>query len=367
MKDSFNHKSSFPEFPRDEVRTAITKGIQQAEEQNNMNQTPRHVTRRSRRTPLLYVASAAAAFGIMIGSAYISPTFASTLAQLPIVGSVFGDSGLLGLKQASEQGLTKTVGEKQIINGIAVTVDEVLYDDTNITVGIKIESEKELSNEYFGAGMDLKMNGKFLSGSGSYGEENLSPTIRTGITTFNVTDDMPNSFELGLILEGKEGEKWEFSTPIKKIVDIVQLPVNHQQQAQGIQLDVSKVSVSPSGIGLAFEATEAGNSDNPQLAASFIEFRITDEQGKELTSHSGGLKGQFNDGVWVFSGNKTFDPISDNVSTLIITPYLMLPTGGSGVQIQPNGEETKLPFDKSTLKEVKFQPFTVEVPSQNNH
>lgn len=134
---------------------------------------------------------------------------------------MFGDSGLLGLKQASEQGLTKTVGEKQIINGIAVTVDEVLYDDTNITVGIKIESEKELSNEYFGAGMDLKMNGKFLSGSGSYGEENLSPTIRTGITTFNVTDDMPNSFELGLILEGKEGEKWEFSTPIKKRLSIL--------------------------------------------------------------------------------------------------------------------------------------------------
>lgn len=96
MKDSFNHKSSFPEFPRDEVRTAITKGIQQAEEQNNMNQTPRHVTRRSRRTPLLYVASAAAAFGIMIGSAYISPTFASTLAQLPIVGPCLVTLACLG-------------------------------------------------------------------------------------------------------------------------------------------------------------------------------------------------------------------------------------------------------------------------------
>ncbi len=367
MKKSFNHNSSLPEFPRDEVRKAIAKGIQQAEEQVNMNNAPLQITRKSKRKPLVYVASAVAACGIMIGSAYVSPTFASTLAQLPIVGSVFGDSGLLGLKQASEQGLTKTVGEKQTINGISVTVDEVLYDDTNITVGFKIESDKELSNEYFGAGMDLKMNGKFLSGSGSYGEENLSPTVRTGITTYNVADNMPSSFELGLTLEGQEGEKWEFSTPIKKIVDIVHLPVNHQQQAEGIQLDVSRVSLSPSGVGLSFEASETGNIENPQIGASNIEFRITDQSGKEITSHSGGTAGQFYDGVWVFSGNKTFDPISEDVSKLIITPYLMLPTGGSGMQVQPNGEETKIPFDKSTLKEVKFQPFTVEVPSHVNH
>ncbi|KMY32492.1 hypothetical protein ACZ11_10240 [Lysinibacillus xylanilyticus] len=367
MKKPFNENSTLPEFPRDEVRAAIANGIKQAEEQTNMTQTPVQIKRKSKRKPLLYVASAAAAFSIMVGSAaYVSPTFASTLSQLPIVGSVFSNSGLPGLKQASEQGLTSTIGEKHTINGISVTLDEILYDESNITVGFTINSEKELSNEYFGAGLDFTISGKNPeASSGSYGEKVLSPTVRTGIATFDVKDNMPDSFEMGLVLEGKGGEKWEFKAPVKKITDIVYVPVNHQQKAEGIQLDVSKISFSPSGIALDYKATEKGTIDNSQVGASFIEFRITDQNGKEITSHSGGGEGHFDKGVWNFSSTKSFDPISVDVQKLTITPYLMLPSGGGGVQINKDGTETKIPFDKSSLKEVKFQSFTVEVPKQN--
>ncbi|KOS60297.1 DUF4179 domain-containing protein [Lysinibacillus agricola] len=366
MKKPFNENGPLPEFPRDEVRAAITKGIQQAEEQTNMTQTPVQMKRKSKRKPLLYVASAAAAFSIMIGSvAYVSPTFASTLSQLPIVGSVFSNSGLPGLKQASEQGLTSTVGEKHTINGISVTVDEILYDESNITVGLTIDSEKELSENYFGAGPNFTINGKNPKvSSGGYGEKDLNSTVRTGIARFEVKEDMPDSFEMGLTLEGKEGEKWEFIVPVKKITNTIYVPVSHQQQAEGIQLDVSKISFSPSGIALDYKATEKGTIDNPQVGASFIEFRITDEHGKEITSHSGGTEGHFDNGVWKFSSTKSFDPISDVVQKLTISPYLSLPSGGGGVQMDKDGTETEIPFDKSSLKEVKFQPFTVEVPKQ---
>lgn len=366
MKKLFNENGSLPEFPRDEVRAAISKGIQQAEEQINMSQAPIQMKRKSKRKPLLYVASAAAAFSIMVGSAaYVSPTFASTLSQLPIVGSVFSNSGFLGLKQASEQGLTSTIGEKHTINGISVTVDEVLYDASNITVGLTIDSEKELSAEYFGAGFDFTINGESPeTSSGSYGEKVISPTVRTGIARFDVKENMPDSFELGLSLNGKEGEEWKFTVPVKRISDTIYVPVNHQQQAEGIQLDVSKISFSPSGIALDYKATEKGTIDNSQVGASFIEFRITDEHGKEITSHSGGGEGHFDNGVWNFSSIKSFDPISGGVQKLTITPYLSLPSGGGGVQMDKNGVETEIPFDHSSLKEVKFQSFTVEVPKQ---
>jgi len=366
MKKLFNENGTLPEFPRDEVRAAISKGIQQAEEQTNMSQAPIQIKRKSKRKPLLYVASAAAAFCIMVGSAaYVSPTFASTLSQLPIVGSVFSNSGFLGLKQASEQGLSSTIGEKQTINGISVTIDEVLYDASNITVGLTIDSEKELSAEYFGAGFDFTINGKNPKvSSGGYGEKVVSPTVRTGIVTLEVKEDMPDSFEMGLSLEGKEGEKWEFTVPVKKITDIINVPVHHQQQAGDIQLDVSKISLSPSGIALDYKATEKGTEDNPHIGASFIEFRITDEHGKEITSHSGGGEGHFDNGVWNFSSTKSFDPISDDVQKLMITPYLMIPSGGGGVHVDLAGVETKIPFKKPSAKEVKFQPFTVEVPKQ---
>lgn len=367
MKKPFNENGPLPEFPREEVRAAITNGIKQAEEQSNMTQTPVQMKRKSKRKPLFYVASTAAAFSIMIGSAaYVSPTFASTLSQLPIVGSVFSNSGSLGLKQASEQGLTSTIGEKHTINGISVTIDEVLYDESNITVGFTVDSEKELSKDYFGAGLDFTINGKNPEvASGSFEEKVISSTVHTGLARFAVMGKMPDSFEMGLLLEGKEGEQWQFTVPVKKITDTIYIPVNHQQQAEGIQLDVSKISLSPSGIALDYKASEKGTIDNSQVGASYIEFRITDQNGKEITSHSGGGEGHFSKGVWNFSSIKSFDPISDDVQKLTITPYLMLPSGGGGVQVDKNGTETKIPFDKSSLKEVKFQPFTVEIPKKN--
>lgn len=358
MKKSFDAT----EFSREEVRAAIAKGIQQAEEQTNMRQAPLHMKRKSKRKPLLYVASVAAAFSIMVGSAaYVSPTFASTLSQLPIVGSVFSNYDFLGLKQASEQGLTSLIGEKHTINGISVTIDEVLYDESTITVGYTIDSEKELSIDYFGAGLKFTINGANPeASSASFGKKVIGPAVHTVIARFDVKDQMPDSFEMGLMLEGKEGEKWEFTVPVKKITNTIFVPVHHQQQVEGIQLDVSKISLSPSGIALDYKATEKGTIDNPQVGASFIEFRITDQNGKEITSHSGGGEGHFDKDVWNYSSIKSFHPISDDVQQLTITPYLALPSGEGGVQ----GVETKISFDRSALKEVNFQSFTVDIPKQ---
>jgi hypothetical protein len=357
MKKSFNTNEGRPEFPRNEVRSAISRGIQQAEDL--LQEKPKR-----KRKPFVYVGSAAViAFGLLVGTSYISPALASTLSRLPIIGSVFSDSGLIGLKRASEQGLTSVIGETQTIDGISVTVDEVLYDQTNITVGFTVESKKELSEHYFGAGMNFTINGETFNMSGSHHEKIVSPTVRTGITDFNVTEEMPESFELGMVLEGESGEKWMFSTPIEEISDVEHITVNHKQQAEGIHLDVSELSLSPSSVGISFEASQQGNLDD-RVETSFIEFRMTDEHGKEIISHSGGVKGEFNDGKWVFNGNKTFDPINNDVKELTITPYLMLPTGGSSAEINENGEEIVTEFDGSSLKEVKFKPFTVTLPTK---
>ena len=191
-------------------------------------------------------------------------------------------------------------------------------------------------------------------------EKRLFPTVRTAIANFNVTEEMPESFKMDLVLEGMKGEKWKFSTPIKKITDIVRVSVNHQQQAGGIKLDVSELTLSPSGLGIAFEASEKG-SIGDRMGASFLEFRITDESGQEITPHSGGLSGKVYDDVWVFNGKKTFDPITEDVKELVITPFLSLPTGGSGVAIDENGQETIISESGTSLKEVEFKPFTVKL------
>jgi len=37
------------------------------------------------------------------------------------------------------------------------------------------------------------------------------------------------------------------------------------------------------------------------------------DKEKEIISHSGGVKGEFNDGKWVLTRKKTFDPIRNDV------------------------------------------------------
>lgn len=63
----------------------------------------------------------------------------------------------------------------------------------------------------------------------------------------------------------------------------------------------------------------------------------------------------------IYTSNKQFDPIDDDVTELIVTPYLSLPTGGGGVE-DNNGEQKQLKFKGDSLKKIKFDSFKVKIP-----
>ncbi|ATP39800.1 hypothetical protein CSE16_06890 [Solibacillus sp. R5-41] len=352
------------EFPKEEVRSAIQAGIVQAEGQinNKIIKTRGNQMNSGKRKILYAVSSVAAAVGILIGSSYYSPALASSLSQIPIIGSVFGNSNLIGLQQAQKQGLTSTIGETQTIDGISVTLDEILYDQNNITIGYIIESEKELGEHYFGAGADFTINGELPNGSsGGYGEDIQSPTTRTAIQDITVSEDMPNAFELGLILHGENRETWYFSIPIKQITDISKVPIQHTANVDGINLTVTELSLSETGVSVSYESSEEG-TDFEQSRAGDIEFQMVDQDGNEIMSHSGGITGKKLKNKLVFKSNKQFDPIDSNVTELTITPYLALPTGGGGVEFDENDETRELEFRGDSLQPVEFESFKVKIP-----
>ncbi|MBM4761289.1 DUF4179 domain-containing protein [Bacillus sp. B15-48] len=349
---------SFEEFPRDQVRSAIRSGIVQAKEQLD---TPRF-RRPNRKRKILYaLSSVAAVFGILVGSSYYSPTLASSLSQLPIIGSVFGNSDLIGLQQAQKNGLTNEIGETQTINGISVTLAEILYDQNNITIGLFIESDKELDQFYFGAGMNFVINGKNPTRyTGSYGEDILSATTRTAIQEINVTEDIPEKFELGLMLHGENGETWYFSTPVEKITDIHKIPVQHSQTVDGLTLYVTEMSVSETGVSIAYKSSEV-ETDFELSRGGNIEFLVVDQDGNEITGRSGGASGERVKDHIMFTSNKQFDPIDSKVTELTITPYLVIPSAGGGVEIDGNGNERQLEYKGNSIKPVEFESFTVTV------
>ncbi len=279
MKESYETAN---EFPEEQVHTAIQVGIARGEVEKKQNQ--KHTTVNKKRTFVYVVGSVVAIFVILLGFSSQSPTLASSLSKIPIIGSVFGDSDLIGLQQAQEKELTIQIGETKTINGISVILEEVLYDQNNITIGLKMESERELDDEYFGSGMDFTIDGKEPSGSsGSYGEEVLSSTSRTAIETITVSGEMPNEFDLGLLLQGDNGEKWYFSTPITQVKDIKKIPVQHTEIIDGIKLDVTEFSYGDSGASVSFKSSEdATLADDGLSRASNIEFTLEDQDGNKI-------------------------------------------------------------------------------------
>ncbi|WP_152655692.1 DUF4179 domain-containing protein [Oceanobacillus sp. CFH 90083] len=362
MKKRYEHSDPFPE---EQVRSAIQTGMEQAEKQRSKGNIHRQLNRinKVKRKVFYAFGSVAVVFVILVGSSYYSPALASSLSQIPIIGSVFGNSDLIGLEKAQKQGLTSQIGETQTIDGISVTLDEILYDQNNITIGYIIESEKQLGEHYFGAGMDFTINGESPSmGSGSYREDIQSATTRTAIQEINVTEEMPDSFELGLILHGGEEETWYFSTPIEKITDIRTIPIEHSQSVDGIDLTVTELTLSETGVSVSYESSEAG-TDFELSRGGDIEFRMFDQDGNEITSYSGGGTGELVDNRLVFTSKKQFDPIGSNVTELTITPYTALPTDGGGVEIDENGVEKALEFRGGSLEDVEFESFKVEIPN----
>lgn len=350
----------FEEFPQNHVRSAIRSGIVQAQEQLD---TPRRLRMTNGKRKIIYtLSSVAAVFGILIGSSYYSPALASSLSQIPIIGSVFGNSDLIGLQQAQKNGLTNKIGETQTVNGISVTLDEILYDQNNLTIGLFIESEKELDEFYFGAGMDFTINGNSPAGSsGSYGEDTLSATTRTAIQEINVREEMPEEFELGLMLHGKNGETWYFSTLIEKIADIHKIPVQHSQTVDGLTLNVTELSFSETGLSIAYESSEE-ETDFEISRGGNIEFLVVDQDGNEITGHSGGATGERVEDRIEFKSSKQFDPVGSHVTELTITPYLVIPSDGGGVEIDANGNETELEYKGDSIQPVDFDSFKVKIP-----
>ena len=92
-------------------------------------------------------------------------------------------------------------------------------------------------------------------------------------------------------------------------------------------------------------------------------FKVVDSSGNELvvSSEGGGHAEVVKDKIYA-KGNSLFEPIDDNVTELTITPYLILPAGGGGVEIDANGKERPIDFKPYQGEEIKFDSFTVTLP-----
>jgi Family of unknown function (DUF5643)/Domain of unknown function (DUF4179) len=304
--------------------------------------------------------AAVVALGVLVSSTAVSPAMASLVSKIPVIGSILGTYGDSGLKQVSEQGLTTKIGESQVVEGNALTVNEVYYDGTRFTIGYTLETKEPMGEHYLSPATDITVNGETVNIAGSTKHTQITPTLLTGIENIDWVAGMPNEFQLGLTFHAEDDKKWSFSFPVQVSTDTKRVAIDHQQQAGGISLSVSDVKIGPAGLLFSFQAV----SNEMDYLSSYLDFKVVDAKGNELASHSGGSQGKLKDGKEYMTGVRRFDPIQADVKELTITPYLRLPSQSGGVAIDENGNETEIQMEPLQGKEIEFKTFTIKLPEE---
>ncbi|MDW0111973.1 DUF4179 domain-containing protein [Sporosarcina saromensis] len=337
--------------PVDKLDTIITKAVQKGIQKRK---------KPNKKKLMLSVGAAVATLALLIGSATVSPVMANIVSQIPVLNSIFSESGDLGLKQVSELGLTQVVGESKTVKGNTITIDEVFFDGTRLTVGYSLTSEKPLGEFYLNNGMNVTIDGKKFSFGGNSEETEITPTFRRGIYNIEPSDIVvPEEFKLGLSFEGEGGERWKFFIPVNKQSGAKFVTIDETQQVGGVGLNISALEISPVGLRITYNTVA---KENEFLSGAYIKFKAVDSSGNELAiSSEGGGHSNFINGNIYTIGNSLFEPIDENVTELTITPYLDLSSGG-GVEFDEDGNEVPIDFELQKGEKIKFESFTVTLP-----
>lgn len=313
--------------------------------------------KRSIRKKVVFSAAVAiAAFGLLIGSATVSPVMANIVQQIPIIGSIFAESRDVGLKQVAEMGMTNVVGQSKVLGDMKITIDEVYYDGTRFTIGYSSESKQPIGENQLPSPR-LSIKGEPIGSSATIELNDISPTVQTQLLNIHAPD-LPKKFDLDLIFQQEEGEQIDFTIPISTQTDTKLVAISNSQEIAGFTLEVSNLKISPAGVLLTYNKVFQESEAN-LLLSSYISFKVVDELGNDLVSRGGSGAGEMSiEGQAHMTNNDLYDPIADHVKELTITPYLNLPK----FEIDENDNEIAIDYSQYKLDDIKFESVTVKLP-----
>jgi hypothetical protein len=294
-----------------------------------------------RRKVLYTIGTAAAGFALFIGSAMVSPSMAKMASGIPLVGTFFNHIGDEGLRIAGQKGLTQVIGQSAKDSGITLTVNEVFYDGTRLTIGYTQESlvplgELERPN--------IEVDGKEINFSSGYTGKFATPQKYVGYMDINPTEELPEEFALKMRIDaiGLIPGKWEFSFPVKQSNQVTVIKPKETKTFDGTEMKINSLKLGPAGTDLSVKVvsdTESGGIDPYQL-----NFYVVDDQGNVLDMVSGSGSGERVDGKEVADIEFLYSPLKENVERVRVIPYTPSMIENTGDEISVNLDQLSLPF-----------------------
>ncbi|WP_239617109.1 DUF4179 domain-containing protein [Cohnella mopanensis] len=255
------------------------------------SQLPDFATKRANRKRILW--ASACVILLLAGifaMGFVSPAMAKVLRQIPVIGSAFQTVGDAGIQHAVERGLASTVDQTVEDEGVAVTLDQVIYDGTRLSIGILHSSDITILIP--GSSEMIRADGREINASMGGSTKALADGMTATIYKFTPTEPLPERFKLDFhfneVSMNKDGRSekiagnWWFTTPVVKITEGVTVtPFDPPliREHDGIRIAVTEVTTTPLTTQVAFELVE------PAMFDSMLPGREVVPKGEIVVDH----------------------------------------------------------------------------------
>ncbi|WP_027084247.1 DUF4179 domain-containing protein [Cohnella panacarvi] len=240
---------------------------------------------------------------------FISPAMAQVLRQLPGIGTVFQTLGDTGVRNIVDVGFATSVGRTVEDKGVSVTLDQVVYDGTRLTVGLLHEQNLDI---HFSPASSLRADGRFLNAGIGARFKNLPGGMTASLYTFSFEDQLPDEFDLDIhfqeVTAMRDGKptlidgNWWLEARVSKIKEGVKEKKFDPpliRDFAGIRVAVTGVTLTPLTTEIAYELDVPDRYDRLSyderreipigevVTRNDLVFRLWDEKGLMLEQLGG--------------------------------------------------------------------------------
>ncbi|MEQ6356823.1 DUF4179 domain-containing protein [Lysinibacillus sp. M3] len=290
-------------------------------------------SKKMRQRVVMITASAAMIFSLIFITSLVSPTLAATIKQVPVLSSIFKLAGDLGLQTADEKGLSTKLHTSVAHDDFTLSVSEVVYDGTRVSIGIErphIKNEKETLQDRI-SNIELFINDapvksfapdKSIGIATKPGKDNDSAIIEFSDLRNQGGSPFPEQFDLTVsaTIAGIQ-DPFKFDIPVKKIENYLTIQPNVSREYKNIHFSVEKVEFTPITTGLTTRVVLTDNSIFT-LPSLTMGVDIFDDQGHKLKLIGGDGWNATNGNIHI--SDRRFQPFESIPKTITLKPYIYL-------------------------------------------
>ncbi|MFD3157652.1 DUF4179 domain-containing protein [Haloimpatiens sp. FM7330] len=318
-----------------------------------------------RKFKVLKYSSAAAVISLacLVGVGTISPSFAQNVPILNSMIQTLNDKmGIHANYAKYSQIINKSIED----NGIKFTLNEIIADDSKLTISYTIKSNKKIKDlEVFGLGRFVKINGNTFSSTGSAVGNYINDHTYVGMEQMDIIDlgEMPKKLNIDLDIDniGNTKGKWNLAFTASKdeiYKKSTFFKPNTKVKLPDSTINVDKVVFSPLGTYISVNGKFKGNKKPQQGGGCISEYGywlVYDDKGLPIISNSlGGGSYDTSKSPVTFNTKMEYIGSKHVPKYLTIIPCKIYPSAGT--EIDSNGKVTSIKTNKTKKSKEVSKP-----------